>query len=305
MKSFALLSFLALGGTFASIQNFWGEEDLGDHKASLPDSLVDYSRWKSEGLYVFRAETPHHSQNSEAANDDQLSASYSEMFAFRKVYDANMKRVRVDGYPVSSPKEYAESAEFLRNIENFDKKKGKKLHSRVDEAFVMIGENDMLYLITEENENVVVGDESNVRCRVYPMKFKPCNYWKHAKFDGLTFERNRLCHKYENVLPKRKCGHGCSYELDYSSMYIDAFSHQPTEMFFEGKMKRGHGKGEPSEVKFWSTAMIKKFSFMMNQKEENDLFSMPKTVKDICVQHHPDEMSAHMKSVLSVAGVEV
>lgn len=290
MKSFFYLSsFLLATSTLAAVSDYaqWFSGDSDSlSKKKLPDAEVDYSLYDAEGLYTIRVAIPSHEEQVE----------FSDAYEFRKVYDEKNKRCRIDGHSV--------------NLYDFDS--DKHMEHRFEGGFVMIAEENEVYVWYEDAKEKSRG-EDNVQCRRFKCHWQDSNLLKGARYEGLTFEHNRLCNKYTD-LNCGKCSKGGhetkerECHIGYSSLYIDAFTHHPVELFFEGTMKRhqgGSGKVGPArhEIKFWSTVLIEDFEFGMERKELRDLFHIPKDARDLCKEG--SEVSPQLMAVLEMQGIRI
>jgi hypothetical protein len=289
MKSlFYLSSFLLATSTLAAVSDYahWLSGGSNSMSKKLPDSEVDYSLYDAEGLYMIRVAIPSHEEEVE----------FSEAYKFRKVYDEKNKRCRLDGHSV--------------NVHDFGG--GKHMGHRFEGGFIMIAEENEVYVWYEDTEPKSHG-EDNVQCHRFKSNWQDTNLLKGATYEGLTFEHNRLCNKYTD-LHCGKCRKGGKdgkereCHIGYSSLYIDAFTHHPVEIFFEGSVKRHQGGGgEESttrhEVKFWSTTLIEEFEFGVERKERQDLFHIPRDVRDVCKEG--GDVSPQLIAVLEMEGIRI
>jgi hypothetical protein len=291
MKSLLYISsFLLATTTLAAVSDYahWlsGGSNSMSKKKKLPDSEVDYSLYDAEGLYMVRVAIPSHEEQVE----------FSEVYEFRKIYDEKNKRCRIDGHST--------------NVHDFGS--GKYMGQRFEGGFIMLAEEDEVYVWYEDPEPKSHG-EDNVQCRRFKSRWQESNLLKDATYEGLTFEHNQLCNKYSN-LHFGKCGkegnegreRDC--QIEYSSLYIDAFTHHPVELFFEGTAKRHQGGGGQEgatrhEVKFWATTLIEEFEFGVERKERKDLFDIPRDVRDVC--REGGDVSPMLRAVLEMEGIMI
>ena len=241
---------------------------------------------------------------------DEVQQYYSEVWSFRKVYDATAKLLRIDAYPVNDPDW---TPDYLRDVEDGEQfVMGGRRYKRPTNAFVMLAHGDQVYVV-EEEESDRPDAEASVECRKMNIKWRPMDPLKKALYETLTFEHNHLCYKYTNLnfQESQRC------KVDYSSLYVDAFTHHPIELFLEARVRRRYGGGddddestapETHEMKVYITSIIQEFEFGVDQKEKKELFTMPEELKRICREEDiTDSRSINpaWAAVLSMDGIDV
>jgi len=231
---------------------------------------------------MLRIAVPHHRED--------VQQEWSEVYAFKKAYDAPQKRWRLDAFPLSE----------RDTTPGWDIDVAPTSLSK--QPFIMIAEQGELYVVQEEHSESA--EEDNVRCRRYKMRFEPMDLLKDATYETLTFEQNRLCHKYTDLNIQHTRDEETQCKIDYSSLYLNAFTHEPVEMFVEGRYKRRRHRGgdiaaNTHEARFWVNVLVKEFEFELPRKQEKQMFTLPKDLKKECKEGREGDLSIEVEALMS------
>ena len=153
-----------------------------------------FDRWEMQGLYLIHTRRRGHG----GEDQDEAGTQGTDLWWFRKVYDESQEAARIDAYPLNLPGQDLLSDTLLEDLSS----SGVQWHKykRPDAAFVMIVREDGTYLLEEDKDEGKHGQYEEVDCQHLPnLKWKRFNPLQGAHFEALTFEDNRLCHKYTDL----------------------------------------------------------------------------------------------------------
>jgi len=248
------LATLTLTIASAVSSDFWNMMDFDKSIFQRPLSVVrgttkEANKWEMSGLYIVRI----HQEQEE----DTSEKSGVRMFKFRKIYDASLKKYRVDIHPVEGS-----------GWEN-------------SYPATIIGDEDGANVVYESYEE----QDEDVQCRHLRMPFRKCDLLRKAKDNGLTFEHDTLCRHWTGLNLGQENKEFGKVDVEYSELFTDAFTREPVSMYVEGnftpKKHRGEGSGK-SKCRFSLSVIVHEFTFRPDAKEEREELQWPSDVKKIC-----------------------
>ena len=142
-------------------------------------------------------------------------------------------------------------------------------------------------------------ERTDVQCHSFRLrKFPHADFLKDAKFQELTWSQNELAHKYTDIQFEPAECEECKWNVEHSELYLNAFTHEPTEFNLIGSVEhRGKKCGVAIDV------LVEDFEFDIDQEKE--VLAMPETVKTVCQQGKGGDLSEQHRMILMAAGIDV
>jgi hypothetical protein len=279
MKSlFVVSSLLALGSCATpSSSSLWNQMrfSVEPEGEKSPDEHVSFDRWQAEGVYTLRL------------SPTEIQEESVRMFGFHKIWNGQERKFKIEAYPISSPELTPDPMMMAASTPI-------RGHREAAGPVVMFGCGEHVYVVTSKNELLEEPEKggvinNDVKCHKYPMRITKSNPLKNAKYRGLTFEHNTLCHQYSDISYEHEY-HGRDWQckVEDSELFLDAFNHRPVELHLDGHLiRRKEGEEDNDQMltnrrRFLSNVFFYDFEFNPARKEEKEELSMPETLHHLC-----------------------
>ncbi|KAI3641396.1 hypothetical protein MIR68_000526 [Amoeboaphelidium protococcarum] len=281
-----LLNFL-IGGCAASFfkdgfDMFGKERDEVDFSRFCSSGVLEVNYWHRErqrDSLAFEEFGGEQREFSAAVEDDIQVETLSRM-GFSKVKNGN--RFKMDLYPLNDLEDVPDSDLFAQG----------RRHLRIA-PMVVIGHDKDVFVLEEGVLQRGKGDQRRqlVKCTRYRQEPQKKIELGRSHLNGLTFENNRLCLKYSDVLPHRSKNDKC--QIRESDLYLDPFTKHVMEMSALGRVY---------SCDFAMSAVFHEWSWDVSNKHDQMKLRLPHDVSELCREGDlADESDRHHAVLVHMA----